>query len=217
MSLRKFGKHLKRELQANPKKAGILGLLLVVAAVFWAPLVLKSDGESAKPLPSPQAAMAPPQSDQAAATGGSGESAPAGPSAWQQWADAIAADPRMHSAPLPSHITSDHNPFWRRSLEVESTDPLEAVASRTHEVVELTPAQLGLTVTSTVVGPHRRAALVNGRLYSEGAIISVGDATGFTVSRVEPGRVVLKRGEERFDLAIARPEASPGQLLRSAP
>ena len=43
MSLQKLQKKALRELKASPQKAGMLALLAVVAAWFWAPpLVLKS-------------------------------------------------------------------------------------------------------------------------------------------------------------------------------
>src|SRR5437762_3182183 len=37
----RFTVRLRREIAANPKKAGILGLLLAVAIWFWIPLVAK--------------------------------------------------------------------------------------------------------------------------------------------------------------------------------
>ena len=40
MSLERFAKRLRREVIANPKKAAILGIMLLVAIYFWTPLVM---------------------------------------------------------------------------------------------------------------------------------------------------------------------------------
>ena len=37
----RFARRLRREIAANPKKAGVLALLLVVAIWFWTPLMAK--------------------------------------------------------------------------------------------------------------------------------------------------------------------------------
>ena len=41
MKLDKLLKRLKRDAAASPQKAGALGLMVVVALYFWAPLVMK--------------------------------------------------------------------------------------------------------------------------------------------------------------------------------
>ena len=52
MNLNKLARQLRREAMANPKKAAVLGLLLLVALYFWGPLVwgrVAGDGASEKP------------------------------------------------------------------------------------------------------------------------------------------------------------------------
>ncbi len=41
MNLEKLTKQLRRDVAANPKKAALLGLMVVVALYFWGPLVWK--------------------------------------------------------------------------------------------------------------------------------------------------------------------------------
>ncbi|MGC3971074.1 MAG: hypothetical protein QM775_28185 [Pirellulales bacterium] len=43
-----LAKQLKRDLTANPKKAGMLGVLCLVCAWFWGPLVFPKDSNNAK-------------------------------------------------------------------------------------------------------------------------------------------------------------------------
>lgn len=73
------------------------------------------------------------------------------------------------------------------------------------------PENLGASVTSTVVGPVRRVALVNGQTYElgEDVTFSLGDQTvTFRLVGIERDGIVLEREGKRFDLKVPRPQPS---------
>src|SRR5437762_1538891 len=109
----KLAKKLRRELKNNPKKGITLGLLLVIAGYFWAPLVMGWFGNDADRAAAPAAASG------AAAPGATVVQPPtAAPSAspaspalpaytWQQLAGWIDEDARMR----PAVSVSPRDPF----------------------------------------------------------------------------------------------------------
>ena len=67
----------------------------------------------------------------------------------------------------------------------------------------------GLSLQATIVGEKRRAALVNGSLYSAGSEIPIGGEL-YVLSRVGPRQVELKKGEQVIVLEIPGLPASAG-------
>jgi hypothetical protein len=200
-------------------------LLFVVAIWFWAPL-LKSwfapddfvpvapsapvgPNASTQPTaPGPANAAASPATPLTQPTGanpagvppaaaGSEQSQPfAGGYTWQQIAGAIDVDARMK----PLAATSRTNVF-------PTPPPPEPVNLAPTEVVEeppavkLSPSEAGLVLTSTIVGPRRRTALINGRRYGVGDEVKStkeGQQTVFKLLSVEPRQIVLENDGDRF-------------------
>ncbi|NUQ64257.1 MAG: hypothetical protein HUU20_17445 [Pirellulales bacterium] len=204
MTKNKWIKRLRREITANPKKAAILGLLLLVAVYFWLPLVWGwvSEGGTTASVPSPgaeeqpllPAAVAPQPSGEA-----SSPAIPAYP--WQQLVQWMNADLRAVSS---DKLGALRDPFHTLGLLVaEREEEPEAAASK--PPVVWTPESLGLQVSSTVAGPARGVALINGRIYEAGETIDVsknGQTMTLTLAEVHPGRIILQSGQERFELAI---------------
>jgi hypothetical protein len=200
-------KRLRREITANPKKAAILGGMLLVALYFWAPLVggwLGLGKSGATPVakgPDPNAAMlsgfgamlsgAPgPQPTTAAA------SVPK--HAWQQVAEWIRNDPRSQPA---SPAENQRDPFQQTELKSAAVAVAKAAAARKR----YTPETLGLTLTGTLIGSQRRLAVINGQVYPEKAEFRVkadGNEVAFRVAEVQRQAVILRQGEETFNLKL---------------
>jgi len=67
---------------------------------------------------------------------------------------------------------------------------------------EIDPSAAGLKLSSTLIGPRRRLALINGDVYTVGSEIDLGDGVVFYVAEVNNNEVVLVRGEREFALVI---------------
>jgi hypothetical protein len=219
-----FGKRLKREFTANPKKAAALCLLLLVAIWFWAPLlqawflpdanapVVSAGATTGSPgsptMPNPGASPGNPAATAPMATAGSAplpgtagaESAKpfADGCTWQQIAAAIDADERMKPA---VSLASRTNVF------PAAPSPEEARMAATEEPVtepppaKLSPSEAGLVLSSTIVGRNRRTALINGRRYAVGDEIKSakeGQQIVFKLLAVEPRQIVLENAGDRF-------------------
>jgi hypothetical protein len=221
-----FGKRLKRELTGNPKKAGALGVLFVVAIWFWFPLVKGwispevkappakpgSAASSAAPVaanqgpagaPTNVAANLPPSLPAGAPSASPDGTAPqtpafAGGHTWQQVSTAIANDTRMR----PVTVATDRSNIFPAEPSAEAV-AAAAAAERTAEqpLLKLSPSEAGLVLSSTIVGPKRRTALVNGRRYSVGDEIKSkkeGQQIVFKLLAVEPKQIVLENSGDRF-------------------
>jgi len=76
---------------------------------------------------------------------------------------------------------------------------------------QVTPATLGVELSGTLVGPHRRVALIGGKAYREGQTITVDQndqPIQFELVEVHPQRIVLNLQGTRFDLAIPERRSS---------
>jgi hypothetical protein len=146
---------------------------------------------------------------------------------WEQMSAALEADPLVRSVEVAAIQSDpfriDFDQFAPPVLfEDESHDPAEAsprsgkplVRNATGDDAETgTPkAPPGLVLKSTIVGVHRRAALINSKLYYEGKEVYV-DGEVYRLTTVLPRKVVLSRGPDLFELEIARPAgAKPASL-----
>lgn len=218
----KLVKQFKREVQKNPQKVGLLGLLVVVAIWFWGPLVMpKSDPPRAKPKPVENAATATPSTTTAAA----------GASAvvwrWQDLDARLSTDPRMRSFDAGDVAdertkSKERNPFETPRdeadleaavdaliAEVLAEDEAERIAAEKvkMEVVD-TPAyfdQRPLYLTSTFVGGTTRRAIINGRAYAEGVTMGVEAGREIVLKSVSDRRAVVEWNGRRRELKILRP------------
>jgi hypothetical protein len=196
----KLIRQLRREARANPKKAGFLALMLLVAMYAWAPVVMNwaAPDPLAVAPPAPSAVALPGR--QMASTSGH---RPLALPPWQLVAAWIDGDPLMRPGWGQEHLAYGRNPFATdRSAQ-------RAAGSRPDDEApgNASPAELGMVLTSTVIGPVRRTAMINGKAYPQGAEVQAANGTRFVLSRVEPRRVVLSRGGRHFELAIVRQAA----------
>ena len=200
----KWIKRLRREITAKPKKAAILGILLLVAVYFWFPLIRgwMPGGQSGVANESgsvTQSQVADTVLQSATGTTSLSNNVPVPP--WQQLAAWMEADPRK--APAMNRVGA-RDPFHPGSMRVAET-----VEKKEEPQVEAasvwTPATLGLQVSSTVVGPRRSVALINGRTYAAGDTIEMsqaGQPITVTLAEVLSGGVVVEAGAERIELTI---------------
>lgn len=223
-----FLKKLRREATANPKKAGLLGLLLLVAVYFWAPL-LRQWTRSAENAPDTSAAAPPAAATSAppaAATSGGAVAPPlaaatpvgtptlsapaAAPSAppkfhWKQLVAAIESDPRMRPVEPPAGLVAQRDPFIDPRPPAIAEAATEVAGERSEDV---TPGELGLVLSSTIIGHQRRTALVNGKVYAAGRELEARDGVVFVVRDIEPWGIVLERAGKRFELELPRPSGA---------
>ena len=212
MNLAKLGKKLRREATASPKKAALLGLGALVAAYFWAPLILGWIGKedtgvvaTAVAQSTPAATTTPPASS--AGQAATENNKPTRPS-WPQLAQWMESDPRTMTAPA---LTSTRDPFESAAAVAAEAEVVEQPKAPPPPVV--TPAAAGLVLSSTIIGPQRRIAQINGKIYSVGQSIVVAKekepvTARFTLIEVGPRRVVLESNGQRFDLLIPEPGQS---------
>jgi hypothetical protein len=204
---------LRRELTANPKKAAVLGLLALVAMYFWAPLVWgwvggrgKAEKAAAKVAPVegvPVPLTATAQAVSAVPQGTSNqtkESLPAHP--WDRLAQWMDQDSRMQ--PPAGEFADSRDPF--QAVEETIAEP-ETEESEKEETAA-TPEDLGLVLSSTLVGPQRSIAMINGKPYRQGRTVELkknGQTLEFVLKEVHPRRIILQRQDKQFELTIPRP------------
>ena len=210
MNLSRIGRQLRREVTTHPKKAAILGLLCLVALWFWAPLVWgwidEDDPATGAPVVPPAANSAPAPSSGTPAASHATPKKPQGPqSPWHQLVQWMDNDPRT-SATNP--VLGRRDPFLIPQTETAQAEP-EDQPEQTPPAA--TPEALGMVLSSTIIGPHRRVAQINGKSYRQGEAVRLAkDAhqIEFTLTAVYPRRIVLKRKGEQFELTIPVPARS---------
>ncbi|ADB18294.1 hypothetical protein Psta_3633 [Pirellula staleyi DSM 6068] len=220
MKLDKLSKQLRRDLAANPKRAIVLGLMVVVALYFWAPLVwgwmkpTSSGGKSAvakstsEPLVEATADASVTKSKKKSIR-------------WELLAVQMAGDPRMK--PLRASVIRD--PFqWKEpppsNVSSEATDELaQASVKPLAPSVKPTAESLGLKLESVLVSSRGNVAMINGRVAREGQSINISasDASQFeaVVMHVDRDRVELRLAEETITLTLAAPKLASGDELRA--
>ena len=213
---------LKRELLRNPKKTGVLAVMLLVAIYFWAPLVSEWVGWSGEETPAAnQVASSPRRTPKVAAPSTSQaltatRKRPA--DSWQDVVASIESDSFTQAAELAA---SAQDPFAElpivenQQVAVESQlaeMPLPGTVESASEIPEqLTPQAAGLVLMSTIVSEHLRVATISGRSYREGKRIALKagavDASpiAFRLDKVTSSHVVLSRDGTRYQLEIERP------------
>jgi hypothetical protein len=211
VNLASLGKKLRREATKNPKKAALLGLMAIVAVWFWIPLVGGWIGKGNKDMPTaaakpdgtPMAAAAATPADPAAEAVAK-KAVPDRPS-WQQIIQWMHNDPRTMTAPS---LTIQRDPF-----EVPKIETAKTKAEEKPKPPKITPTAAGLALTSTIIGPQRRVAQINGETYVVGQTIArvkekQADGVIFKLVEVQPRRAVLEADGQRFELTIPEPGKS---------
>lgn len=113
----------------------------------------------------------------------------------------------------PQTLSAKRAPDWRDPFMTPETEIVQAQPEAVPEQVkpEVSPKSLGMSVSSTIVGPGRRVAQIDGRAYREGGTIKLvrdGQEIEFTLAEVEPHSVTLTREGKEFRLHTHRPTRS---------
>lgn len=212
VGIERLVKQIRREATRNPKKAGILGLLALVAVYFWAPLLTgwaapansgatpaPDSAEAGQPMPGPEGVAAP---------------AAAAPAtyAWEQLVEWRKQDPL---ATVAESLPGRRDPFRAAQVKVVKAEAeVEKEKQQEALLALLTPETLGLKLASTVIGPERRVALINGKTHLEGQMVTCrkdGQEIAFQLVEVHPRHVVLEREGRRFELTI-RQKSRPDRM-----
>lgn len=196
MTLAHFKKRLLRDLKANPKKGAVLGLLLLVAIYFWAPLLgkLLSPGAGTNVAAAPAAPPSQPVEETPA------DGAPA--ARRHNWRQVLAW---MEQDPLtkpPQHVAFAAIALGDLSEREPDDADVEESAAAAPIAAPVTPESLGLKLSGTLVGTAQRVAIINGVSYLEGRELRLADDVVFVLAEVSARKVVLERGEKEFVLEL---------------
>lgn len=202
MKLDKLGRQLKRELVANPKKAAVLAILLLVGVYFWGPLISSRFAKKATPVPM----LASSATATAISTGTAASTASTGASAnWRQIKAWREQDPLAKAAVMDAHWV---NPFG-------SAAPIKVAAAALPPVVdetEVSIAHAGLVLNSVIMGPRGRAAIINGESFHEQQEVPVDGKSGsrlnFRLIHIRRNSVELERNGKVQTLSFAPPDLS---------
>jgi hypothetical protein len=199
-------KRLRRDIKSSPRKAAVLALLSVVGLWFWIPLVAKwfgkSDTDTVSAAPIAAKAPAPLSVGQPAAnpganvnsTGAATTSAVGSRRPWQQLLAWIEQDTRMTPA---ADFGSGRDPFHPIEEKKTKAQPIAV------EKPDLTPADAGLALSSTIVGAGQKTALIGREVYREGEKIAASHGEGeFRLVEIRPREVVLERSGKLYRLAL---------------
>ena len=200
MSVSKLQKQLMRDLKRSPGKAAVLGILCIVAIWFWVPLLFGGAKKPSSPASKPtESAAAPVQGIETP----SPITAVTKTVAWHRLVALMDDEPRMQSAQLGSVAAPFGNGEKLADKPVESTTPALAA------LMEPPPSPAKYKVTSTLLGPRRRVAVINGRPYAEGDELEAGADTPYLIARVTDRSVFVERNGRRWELAIPRKTSTP--------
>ncbi len=202
---------LRREVAVNPVKAAVLGVVVLIALWFWAPLVARwyssngpSDETAAAATSEPNSAARSPvvvanlQSSSKPNPVKSDRAAEAS-SNWRSVVQAAAADPRTRPNRRIAHL---RDPFGLSASELAAVQARKQKKANVAVVPELNPTEAGLVLNSTLIGSGKPIALISGEPYSEGDMVRAkGDST-FTVVEILARQIVLARRGKQYTLAI---------------
>ena len=217
MNLSKFFQQLARDMKASAAKTGVLGLLLLVGLYFWLPPLLSAfsggttataatPATTAAPASSPTATV--PSSSPAAT--GSASSTPNSTTTAKQPHDSAVITKLLREHPLMQPVIAEEIPERPFGLDYDSMPlPLEMVedsrAEQPPPPSKPKPPPIekldGLTLKSTLVGPTRRAAIINNRLFQEGQMVPWKDKQ-LRLESVTRKSVTLTDGSQSWQLTL---------------
>ena len=203
--------HLLQIVRRQPKRAAMLAILLIVAAVVWVQMRNQLPRRA-----SAERAM----HDEGASSGVSavpdiGRSAEIVRLWRSQPVPHLSRNlfvSRLTLPPAETAMSADQSPrseeeglFWRQ-LERAMASRADRELYRRSLVEAAIADASALELTSIVIGPHS-TALINGKLLGRGDVIAEGERGSFTIVSIEPSRVVLARDGHRLAIRLGKPGA----------
>lgn len=218
MKLEKLAKQARRDLLAHPKKAAALGLMLLVALYFWAPLAWKwmAPGSGKAKASTEQTALI--LEDDPILPTAKAKTGKAAPFRWERVRQLIQADRHMVPAafdPAWSNPFAAPPPAAPEQTNAEGTNGLG-----TEQAVATAAGNTGLKLAGVAIGPRRRTATINGDTYREGDVISLtandatAQTTGFRLIKVERHGVQLESKGKTFWLEFDQPKLAQGDEIQ---
>jgi hypothetical protein len=216
VKLDKLARQLRRDISASPKKAAALGLMLVVAIYFWAPMVwgwIKPGSGKAQASSAGDVILEDDPVDPVVQASKSKHVF-----AWEKVRKHVAADPRMTPALL--------DPDWRDPFHLlageSASEQAIAAAALPPQAAEVDPAAAGLVLTSVAIGTRLRSATITGETYHEGEPVRPTDASGkpigtleFRLVKVELHSVELEHHGRTYKLELQRAKLAQGDEITS--
>jgi hypothetical protein len=221
VKLDKLLKRLKRDLAASPQKAAALGLMVLVAAYFWAPLVMKWVG---KPGKTTQAVVTPVNLPDSPVVVQS-PSHPATDSArWNHVRLAMAQDQLMRPTPRQTSWTNPFNRLKSKRMDEAELAQAEPTTVAPSAIQIAQPAiqkehLAGITISSILITSRDAAVVVRGSVYRVNDMLPVHDtAEGqpleLRIVRIDAQGMDLEHETQTYRVDRVRPKLSPGDHVR---
>lgn len=223
MKLDKLVSQARRDLLAHPKKAALLGLMVLVALYFWSPLVGKwlfpGGGKKADTAHNVALILEDDPIEPTAQT----KAGKAKAFRWEKVRQLIQNDRLMAPAvleaswPDPFRTMATQQP---QEIAPEAGSSPEATAVQTAlATTNTTSIAAGLKLTGVAIGPSRRIATINGDTYREGATIKIGGQDPknplleFRVLRIEKLGVELEGAGRTFWIEFEEAKLAQGDEI----
>jgi hypothetical protein len=215
VKLEKLTRQLRRDLLANPKKAAVLGLMLLVALYFWAPMLVRwmKPGKGAKTTASVGDLIL----EDEPTAGPSGLAKANKGFRWERVRQLMEGDERLRSAAFAQD--------WRNPF-ASPAPPADAALATDPEIIhhpvtppDVHPATAGLALRSVVTGVRSKAAMISGEVYREGELVpateksDAGDGLSYRLVRIARHAVELERNGKTFWLELDRPKMAKGDAV----
>lgn len=212
MKLDKIARQIRRDIAASPRKAAVLGLMVLVALYFWLPMIwgwIKPAGGNPAAVASASGVILEDEVvDPAKAVKKEGRAF-----AWEKVRRKVAADPRMTPAVFEASWVDPFRLPPAAAAGNSGTTPPAASGQN----LPIDPAVLGLKLTSVAISAQRRAAIISGEKYKEGDLVPTSGGRSdappgieFRLTKVGFHEVHLEYQGRTYILELSRPRLAPG-------
>jgi hypothetical protein len=222
VSVDKLTSQLRRDLAANPKKAAVLGLMVLVALYFWGPLVLKfvQAGGTKQKKTNVSALIL--TDDPIEPSQQPGKTGLRSRFRWEKVRQQIDGDERMRSAEFDIAWVDPFGAPAPAAAQAEQVaeQPMEDPAALTSAVAAIDPQSVGLSLGGILLGSGRRLAIVNGQICRQGDVVSILDKRDksttyeFHVHSIRGQSVQLEIGGQIFSLELNQPRLAHGDDVK---
>lgn len=212
--MKSFSEQLLHDLRVSWQKSLLLGLLFLVGLYFWIPPLyraIRGSSSSAivpakiNPAATPQR---PPVETEMSFAQSEVQEDPR--HSWEEFDSLMQSDPLVQSVQMgavqknPFQVDRDQFPPPVLFAE-EPVQPKKDLAEAKPKVAPRLPEDIVLK--TTIIGKYRRAAIINDKMYYEGKSFEHEKIT-YTLDQVAARNVILKQGEQKFELRIQNDPAA---------
>jgi hypothetical protein len=212
VNLQKISDRLTHEIANHPIKGALLGVLVLIGLYFWIPALwhrINKDNADLQLSAMTQPAEAQSIPGRDGTIDGGTNANKAIRRSWKEIMKLMENDPQTRPAgPLTAIKDPFHGPNDARDKKM--------IEEQVKEILPpVSPDSLGMTLTSTIIGPHEAIARINGTMYAQGQTIQItknGRTHKFNISEIRDGCVILEGEGGRYELSIPEPSKS-GQMV----